>query len=97
MAETRIADRGTVRKLRAVETGAPAANPRTWPRPLAGFSAPPELLPGVLMVWDFCHRYRCVETPGRAHSPQHLLVWMAWCKCGAHFMRWSLHPMLESL
>ena len=48
-----------VRKLRGVETGAPAADPRARPVPCMHFDAAPQLLPGVLMVWDFCHRYRC--------------------------------------
>ena len=50
-----------VRKLRRVETGAPAADPRARPIPCMHFDAAPQLLPGVLMVWDFCHRYRCKQ------------------------------------
>ena len=61
-----------VRKLRRVETGAPAADPRARPIPCMHFDAAPKLLPGVLMVWDFCHRYRCKQGFGcscRGTSP----------------------------
>ena len=39
-------------------THAPAADPELRPAPRKDFLAPPELIPSLLMAWDFCSSYR---------------------------------------
>ena len=46
------------RRLRRRLTHAPPADPSARPAPKEDFTAPPELVPGVLMAWDFCSTYR---------------------------------------
>ena len=47
------------RQLRKQATHAPRADPEQRPVPRRDFLAPQELVPGLLMAWDFCSSYRC--------------------------------------
>jgi hypothetical protein len=49
----------TGRRLRKRLTHASPADPAARPPAREDFTAPPELLPGILMAWDFCSSYRC--------------------------------------
>ncbi|KAK9824314.1 hypothetical protein WJX72_009375 [[Myrmecia] bisecta] len=48
------------RRIRRGPSGAPVADLATRPQPQTGFFAAAELLPGILMVWDFCQSYRAL-------------------------------------
>ena len=48
------------RRLRKRLTHAPPADIDARPPPRRDFIAPPPLLPGILMAWDFCSTYRRV-------------------------------------
>ena len=51
--------------MRKQPTYAPAADPEERPLPRKDFLAPQELVPGLLMTWDFCSTYRqaCLRKP----------------------------------
>ena len=51
--------------MRKQPTHAPAADSEQRPLPRKDFSAPQELVPGLLMAWDFCSTYRqsCHKKP----------------------------------
>ena len=44
--------------MRKQPTCAPAADPEQRPLPRKDFSTPQDLVPGLLMAWDFCSTYR---------------------------------------
>ena len=61
------------RRLRKRLTHAPPADAGARPPPRRDFLAPPQLLPGILMAWDFCSTYRCAA-PGLGFASMVLLL-----------------------
>ena len=52
------------RGIRPRGSDAPAADIATRPQPHSDFVSAPDLLPSLLMVWDFCQSYRLVHLTG---------------------------------
>ena len=60
------------RRLRKQATHAPSADPEQRPVPRRDFLAPQELVPGLLMAWDFCSSYRCAPNRHFSAVERHL-------------------------